>query len=80
MRGSTLSAGTVPTDTWQWGAALLMRQGMAAWVKNQRPVTSPERSAAHRRAPSLPLAADSSELIGVLTAVILNNYRERHNA
>ena len=62
----------------QWGTALLVRMGMAAWLlASEAPQHEPERQASPR--PPQP-SPDDSKLVGVLATVILNNCWEQWHA
>jgi len=69
--------GDVVSGIRQWGTALLIRQGMAAWLlAAATPHDGPGSPSADRPSPR----PDESTLVGVLATVVLNTYWEQCHA
>lgn len=79
MRQGALGDGGSPGPR-RWGVALLMQQGMAAWLLAQRQPPAAREPLVRQCQPVSPCAPGASELIGVLAAVILNNCWEQRHA
>jgi len=64
----------------RWGVALLMQQGMAAWLLAQMQAPAARVPLAPQHQPMSPCTPGASELIGVLAAVIFNHCWEQCHA
>ncbi len=78
IRQSVLEAGPAGCSSCRWGRALLMQQGMAAWLAAQQ--HSEFMPPARRHSRVQPASPAQSEIVNVLTTVILNNYWEKSHA
>jgi hypothetical protein len=76
MRKSAIAAGAFLPGRWAGGAALLIRRGMAAWAASLEGLARGTQRTAQRSKPSSPAAA-SSELVDILSAIILSHCREK---